>query len=256
LDATVQKINSFHAKTSNELDADAPMKTQHLKQCQSNAFSLIELLVVIAIIGIIGTFAVPAAGNLLKGSSLTQAANLLTDQIAAARQHAVTRNRVVEVRFYRFADPEIPGENASDPSTGQYRGLQYVEFGENGVPNPVGKVVRFPDSVMMNPSPTLSSLLGVDTSRRKVTMEALDPNDPELPRGVGKKYRYVSFRFLPDGSTSLPITGESNGLWFVTVHLINDLGRATEEKPPPNFFTWMIEPVSGNSKVLRPGVKK
>jgi len=228
------------------------MKTRNSHHPQSNAFSLIELLVVIAIIGIIGTIAVPAAGNLLKGSSLTQAANLLTDQMAAARQHALSRNRVVEVRFYRFADPELPGEVATDPSTGYYRALQFLEIGENGIPNPVGKVIRFPDTVMMNPNATLSSVLGVNTAARLVTSAKLDANDPEMPRGVKKNYDYVSFRFLPDGTTNLPTTG----LWYITVHLINDLGRASGEKPPPNFFTWMIEPVSGGTKVLRPGLKK
>lgn len=232
------------------------MKTCNLNRTHSNAFSLVELLVVIAIIGIIGTFAVPAAGNLLKGSSLTQAANILSDQMAAARQHALSRNRVVEVRFYRFGDPEQPGESATDPSSGYYRAVQFLEIGENGIPNPVGKVLRFPDSVMMNPDKTLSSLLGVNTTSRLVEMAKLDPNDPEMPRGVGKNYDYISFRFLPDGTTNLPTTGESNGLWFITAHLVNDLGRAKDGAPPPNFFTWMIEPVSGASKVLRPGIRK
>jgi uncharacterized protein (TIGR02596 family) len=212
--------------------------------------------VVIAIIGIIGTFAVPAAGNMLKGSSLTQAANLLTDQIAQARQYALSRNRVVEVRFYRFGDPEQPGETATNPSSGYYRAFQYLEIGENGVPNPVGKVNRFPDSVIMNPDTTLSSLFNDPSSARLVTMAKLTPNDPDMPRGVKKNYDYMAFRFLPDGSTNLPLTGASNGLWYITVHLINDLSKAQGSTPPPNFFTWTIDPVSGNARILRPGLKK
>jgi hypothetical protein len=80
---------------------------------------------------------------------------------------------------------------------------------------------------------------------------ALDQNDPELPRGVKRNYEYVFFRFLPDGSTNLSIGSK----WFITVHALNDLPKATGGQPPPNFFTWMIDPVSGNTKIYRPGAK-
>jgi uncharacterized protein (TIGR02596 family) len=231
------------------------MKTRLPSEKKQSAFSLIELLVVIAIIGIIGTFAVPAVGNLLKGSAMTQAANLISDNTASARQYALTKNRTVEVRFYSFADPELPGESIKDQSTWRFRALQYFEIGEGGVPNPVGKVARFPDTVIMNSDSTLSSIFGVLTP----TTPKSNNNDPELPRGVKLDYRYVSFRFQPDGSTSLsqdgPTTAGANNQWYITVHLLNDLPKATAGKPPPNFFTWMIDPVSGSTKLLRPGAK-
>jgi uncharacterized protein (TIGR02596 family) len=215
------------------------MRTRFPSNKSQRAFSLIELLVVIAIIAIIGAFAVPATANLLKGSSLTQAANTLTDQAASARQQALTRNRTVELRFYKFIDPENPGE-----ASGQYRALQYFEIADGGIPNPTGRYTRLPQTVIMNPDQTLSSLLAGATTTP-------DKNDPDLPGGVGRNYTYFSFRFLPDGSTSLAGTS----LWFITVHLLTDLGRASASKPPPNFFTWLIDPVSGVSKILRPGVK-
>jgi uncharacterized protein (TIGR02596 family) len=215
------------------------MSTRFPSDTSRHAFSLVELLVVIAIIGIIGAFAVPATGQLLKGSALTQAANIFTDQTSAARQQALTRNRSVEVRFYKFLDPEQVGE-----TTPQFRALQYLEIADGGIPTPTGRYVRLPNTVVMNPDPTLSTVLS-DTPISPTS------NDPDLPRGVGRNYTYVAFRFQPDGATSLTATS----LWYITVHLLNDLGRASANKPPPNFFTWMIDPVSGSSKVLRPGVK-
>ena len=90
----------------------------HRLPAKLSAFSLIELVVVIAIIAIIATFTVPAATTILKGSAMTQASQTLTDQISFARQRALSRNLAVEVRFYQYADPEAPGETASDPTTG------------------------------------------------------------------------------------------------------------------------------------------
>jgi len=219
------------------------MKTRITNHPKTSAFSLLELLVVITIIGIIGAFAVPAVGNLLKGSAMAQAANLISDQTASARQYALTRNRTVEVRFYTFVDPEQPGD------TTQYRALQFLEIGDSGIANPVGKFTSLPNTVVMNPNAALSSVLNVSAATTP------GANDPDLPRGVNRNYKYVSFRFLPDGSTNLSATGgTANGKWFVTAHLLSDLPRAAGSTPPPNFFTWMIDPVSGAMKILRPGV--
>jgi uncharacterized protein (TIGR02596 family) len=231
------------------------MSTRLPSHQSKRAFSLIELLVVISIIAIIGAFAVPAAGQLLKGSALTQAANALTDQTAAARQYALTRNRSVEVRFYSFIDPE--DVNAAGQATPYYRALQFFEIADGGVPNPIGKFIRFANTIVMNPDPTLSNLLQPGSSGaypKLISTPGLQ--DPDLPRGIAKNYTYIAFRFQPDGSTSLsPTAGTPPGLWFITVHLLSDLGRTTSGTPPPNFFTWMIDPVSGSTKVLRPGVK-
>src|ERR1700722_12460573 len=91
------------------------------------AFSLMELIVVIAIIAVIAGFAVPQAGQILKGSTVTQASTILTDQIRLAREFAVTKNCKVEVRFYQYGDPEVPGEVPTNPSSGQYRAMQLFQ---------------------------------------------------------------------------------------------------------------------------------
>jgi len=239
------------------------MSTRHpfrTRRTRFTGFSLVELLVVVAIIGIIGSIAVPAVGSLLKGSSLTQAANLLTDQAALARQWALSRNRVVELRFYRIADPEQPGEVATDPTTGYFRAFQFFEIAQQGIPNPVGKITTLPTNVIMSSSATLSTLLSQSNASGAapfaVSMGQLQQNDPELPRGVLKNYNYVAFRFLPDGTTNLPPTANgSSAQWFLTVHILSDMPKTNGgANPPPNFFTWTIDPISGASKILRPSL--
>lgn len=238
-----------------------------------HAFSLVELLIVVLIIGIVAGFAVPAVQGMLRGSQMSQASGQMVDTMALARQTALSKNRIIEVRIYRFADNEIPGEDPAKPETGHFRAFQTFEISESGVLLPVSKVVRLPDSIIMNPgipgSGMLSTMLG---DQRKIVMSSeLDKKtDPEIARGVGHKYDYVSFRFLPDGSTNLPPTGtqgsgdkdktpSDGGLWYITIHSINDwekLKTGDNLKPPPNYFTWLIDPLTGTSKTFRPGLSK
>ncbi len=267
-DATLDNCARFLTVSTNKFAPDTTMNSRLPSEKNKSAFSLIELLVVIAIIAIIGTFAVPAVTSLLKGSALTQTANALTDTVAGARQYALTRNRSVEVRFFRFWNTEVPGEPVPSAAGGldsppagltynaPYRAFQAFEIGDGGIPNPIGKLTFLPNTVILSMDPTLSSLLGNTDPTKGPVKTTWVTNDPELPRGVGTSYEYVPFRFQPDGSTTLSINGgPSSGLWFITAHLLADLNKASAGVPPPNFFTWIIDPVSGATKIMRPGVK-
>ena len=240
-------------------------KTSH------NAFSLVELLIVILIIGIVAGFAVPAVQGMLRGSLMSQASSQLVDAMALARQTALSKNRIIEVRIYRFADNEVPGEEPSKPDTGHFRAIQTFEISETGVLLPASKVIRLPDSIIMNPGIPGEGMLSTILGERPIILSSKvdHKTDPELARGVGHNYDYVSFRFLPDGSTNLPPTGTTGkdgketpsqgGLWYISIHAINDweqLKKGGNLKPPANYFTWMIDPLTGTSKTFRPSVGK
>ncbi len=232
-----------------------------MKIPRSRAFTLIELVVVIAVIAIIASFTVPAVLTMLKGSSMTQASQLLVDQLALARQQALSKNTTVEVRFYRYGDPEIPGESAANPESGKFRAMQVFQVLPSGAAIPIGKVQQLPTSVIFSanlddPKQSFSSLF---ITEKLVTQDKVsnDKTMPELPRGIKKNYEFVAFRFQPDGSTDLAPTGSSAsgvGVWFVTLHGIAEkpLKEGGNLRPPPNFFTVQIDPVNGTTRVYRP----
>ena len=211
---------------------------------RASAFSLVELLVVMVVIAIVATFAVPAVTGIIRGSAMTQTSQILVDQLSLARQLALSKNRAMEVRFYQYADPEQPGEAVATAATWQYRALQVFEVVESGAAVPADKVQRFPGLVIVNPAAVFSTLIAGTGQVAKVP----PTKDPELPRGVGRNYKYVAFRFLQDGSTNLSPT--QSGGWFLTVHSLND--KVTGSVPPLNFFTVQLNPVNGSTKGFRP----
>jgi uncharacterized protein (TIGR02596 family) len=230
----------------------------HTPSFRTRAFSLIELVVVISVLAIIAAFSVPAVTSMLQGSSLTQASQLLVDQMNLARQLALSKNTIIEMRFYRYGDPDTPGEDVTKPEEGQFRALQLFEVLMNGAAIPAGKFEEFPNSVTLSANREkadsgISSLLDKGPLKTQDDLskgDAYHKSLPELPKGIKKQYEFVSFRFMPDGSTTLGPTT----LWYVTMHGINDRPKTKDGKvtPPDNFFTLQLDPVTGTTKIFRP----
>lgn len=233
-----------------------------MPRLRRSAFSLVELLVVVAVIAIIISFAIPAANSMLKGSQLTQGSQALGDQIAFARQAALSHNRPVEVRFYRFADLDTPGEKIDREETWKFRAFQLFEVLENSAVVPLNKMQRFPKMVIADRD-KYSTLLR-DSLRGPYKRAEEDATAPEIPvrygdLAVGRRYEYVSFRFLQDGSTDLPPTtsplnptgqSTSGDSWYLTLVGLNDENRDINTV---NFYTLQVDPVSGATKAYRPG---
>src|SRR4051812_40788921 len=73
-----------------------------------DGFTLIELLVVLSIIVVVITLLIPSFTSILRASRITNATALILDEMNLARQTAIARNRVVELRFYWKADEANP----------------------------------------------------------------------------------------------------------------------------------------------------
>ena len=199
------------------------------------AFSLIELLVVIAIIGVMSALVVPAMSSVLRGNEMNRAEQMVQQQLASARQTAIARNRRVEVRFYKFDNPDEIG------TTQTFCGLQSFLIDDTGAATPIGRLTKLPATVLMNETPANSTLLQVPN---KTWTAGTDPQIT-LP-GVGTSYTAKAFQFRPDGSTSLSPASNS----FLTLHAAT--AGATASSLPPNFATIQIDPVSGAVRTYRP----
>lgn len=190
------------------------------------AFSLVELLVVIVILGILLALSAPALVSPLRGSKVNQAGQTIGDQMALARQEALTRNREMQVRFYRIGTGQDAGWRAVQ--------IWRIETTPSGdiTEIPVSRMQRLPDGIVIADDPALSPLLKAD------------PLVSGTAKVAGEEVTYSGFRFLPTGGTDSAVSATNN---FLTVQLIDE-----KNSPPNNFYTLQVHPLTGKVNVYRP----
>jgi uncharacterized protein (TIGR02596 family) len=198
-------------------------------------FSLIELIVVISIIALLTLLIVPAFNSLGRASQLTTATGSILDELNLARQTALTRNRVVEVRFYSLPD-------AVDPALA-FRALRTFISDESGDQlSPLGGLKALPVGSVILDDLKFSTLLSETTRPRKASEVEDLPNAPATP--------YKSIRFRPTGGVELSAFTSTNDNWFLTIKNERDPGYP--DRPADNFATIQLDPVTGRARPLRP----
>jgi uncharacterized protein (TIGR02596 family) len=191
-------------------------------------FTLVELLVVLLIAGILLAFAVPSIVSVLAGTSLDRGGQMVADQIALARQQAVSLNEPVQVRFFQL-------------NGATYRAIQLWQVQEtiNGpVYSASSRLVLLPQNIVISTNATLSPLLSADSA----STGSVVPGTATLP--VYGTASYVGFQFRADGTPEYTINSANN---FVTI-----VNASASGSPPPNYFTVQVNNLNGSVSVLRP----
>lgn len=206
------------------------MKAKSMSYSEQKGFSLLELLTVIAIMSLLAAIAAPSVTGLMMGSSVTRAGSLIEDNLKFAHQYALSHQRNVEVRFYKYKDPTNPSSTAS------YRAFQIFEITDDGSYNPVTTVMQLPSQIVAMDTATYSTLLNDDSTTPSPTIPK-----PNIGT-IGQNYTYRRFLFYSSGSTDLP---DVTKLYFITM-------ASSQTAAPKNYYTVSIDALNSKVTSYRP----
>lgn len=202
------------------------------------AFSLVELLVVVSIVTLLAVFSIPAYTSIGKSVGLNDSAGKIVDQLNLARQTAISKNRNIEVRFYKAPDP-------LDNTKKVYRAIR-IRQNNNTSTNDLVRIQYLANGVQISDGANFSSLIASVSSGGNSPVRASD-----LLSASSGTCDYVQFQYRPDGSTDLPTTSGASA-WYLTILLEQDIKNGPVSGLPPNFVTIQIDPNTGRPKLYRP----
>jgi uncharacterized protein (TIGR02596 family) len=201
------------------------MISRTVKRC-AGGFTLVELLVVLVIMAILGAL-VMSSPNLWRSNNVTVAGNQLMEDMAFARELAVSSNEPTEVWFLR-------------PTGGTLFNASHIyRVDQTGIWSPYGGVHHLPGNIGADSGTTLSSLFAA--SNKKVWSSQAQASIP----GYGTSYDAWAIRFMPDGSV-----GTASKNLFLTLHDISLGDQLTTL--PANYSLINIDYVTGAATLYRP----
>jgi uncharacterized protein (TIGR02596 family) len=190
------------------------------------AFTLVELIVVVAIMTLLMTLAGLTVPSSMATQQLGGVARQLTSDLDHAALMAQRDNQPVEVRFYRYAEPDgLGGEEFR-----AYQVAKLVGWKDDGRPEVefVSDVQRFTGGIVIMPDARYSTL---------TAKTAKEPGAEDMELGV--EYTYVSYQIRPDGRTNL---SRASKTVFTLVH---ETPSGAPEALPADYRAVVLDPVTG-----------
>lgn len=192
-------------------------------------FTILELLVVIAVISILTALMVPAIHSIGGSRNLENAGQLVVDQWNLARQEAITRNRLIEFRLYKYQDSQEPGSESA------IRALQLFEVDAEKGTNAISRPIFLPSGTLISGVAALTSLVSLPETLASAT-------DVSISRATSG-YAWRKIQISPDGRPLLP----SGSPHFLTVLSSNE-----KSPTPKNYVMISISPANGRPETFRP----
>ena len=201
------------------------MISRSFKRC-GGGFTMVELLAVLVIMVILGAL-VMSSPTLWRSTNVNVAGNQVMEDLAFARELAVSSNEPTEVWFLR-------------PTGGtSFRASQIYQVDQTGIWSPYGGVHHLPANIGADSGTALSSLFAAGNKKVWTSQaQALIP-------GFGTAYDAWAIRFMPDGSV-----GTATQNLFLTLHDISLGDQLTTL--PANYSLINIDYVTGAVTLYRP----
>jgi uncharacterized protein (TIGR02596 family) len=224
------------------------MKAAFFPPPRRQAFTLVEILIVLAIVAMLLFYTVPGLKDVLRGSKLVTAADQIAADIGIARQTAIKEGVPVEVRFYKFRNPEAKGEERF-AAYQCYRMRQDMnspsDYTKERIALPVFEKLRFiPQGVVLAEVPEWSPLITdqkMKTDRERVFGLVSGERDTEA--------QYLSFTINPEGETNLDRSGANQ--WYISLVTEKDYHNAPAIKPD-NYIVLQVDPYTANVRRYQP----
>jgi uncharacterized protein (TIGR02596 family) len=191
-------------------------------------FTLVELIVVMVIMVLLATLAFFSFGT-VKGTNVTESGNMVMEDMAYARELAVSNNQPTEVWFFQ-------------PQGGTaLTALRIYLVDKYGNSTSFGPVHHLPATVILDSGTFLSPLITAGNLKTWTGGQT----KPTIP-GYQTSYNAYYVRFMPDGSTTL----SSSSQWYLTLHEL----RLGDQLPavPANYAMVSLDPVLGTVSLYRP----
>jgi|GEM_PF-817890 len=214
-------------------------------------FTLVEILIVLALIAMLLFMIVPGLKDVFRGSKLTSVADQIMGDMNLARQTAIKESIAVEVRFYKFSNPDTRNEErfaayqcfrlAQDLNTPS-------DYTTKRIARPILEKVRtIAQGVTIVESEQWSTLLKDEAMKQdRERVRGLIPGERDTEAS------YVSFLITPEGETNLDRSGAKQ--WYLT--LVNETEYQAAPNPaalkPNNFITLQVDPYTANVRRYQP----